>query len=332
MRVRSSSVVLGLSGLAVVIASASVGGCGDDTITAKDGGSDATPATPTVDAESPVDASDAGKDAAPQGQSVSVAFRAVVGDQPFSCTSTYAGLGTASTAVKPADFRVYVHDVELIKADGSGRVPVALVQDGKWQLKNLALLDFEDKTGTCDGTTDVNTEIKGTVPAGAYKGLAFKVGVPFAMNHGNQATAASPLSLTAMFWSWQSGYKFAKIDTLPQPANAGDPPLTRWNFHLGSTMCDGNPADGGTVTGCAHPNRPEVSFDAFDPTTQAVVLDYKALVAGSDLTDNPAPVPGCMSQGLAVGTQCPPIFERLGVAMDTGMPIGGQSVFTVKAR
>ena len=332
MRSRASLLVLG-SGLAVALASASLWGCGDDesNATKPDAGGGGADATPGVDAAPTGDAAEP-KDAATPTKSVSIAFRAVVGDEAFSCTSTYAGLGTAATSVKLADFRLYVHDVELIKADGSGRVPVALTEDGKWQLKNLALLDFEDKTGTCEGTTDVNSEIKGTVPEGVYKGLAFKVGVPFALNHGNQATAPSPLSLTAMFWSWQSGYKFAKIDSLPQPATAGDPPLTRWNFHLGSTACNGDPGDGGAVTSCGRPNRPQVSFDTFDPAAQAIVIDYKAIVAGSDLTVNPAPVPGCMSQGLAVGTQCPPMFERVGVAMDTGMPVAGQTVFSVKAR
>ncbi len=82
-------------------------------------------------------------------------------------------------------------------------VVVALEQDGVWQHEDVALLDFENKAGACaNGTVELNTSVRGTVPAGTRSsGLRFKLGVPFALNHANAATAPSPLNLTAMFWN-----------------------------------------------------------------------------------------------------------------------------------
>src|SRR5690606_25468578 len=86
---------------------------------------------------------------------------------------------------------------------------------GLWQHENLALLDFEDKTGACaNGTTPTNTSVRGTVPPGSYVGLAFDVGVPAALNELDAASSEtpSPLNLTAMYWSWTTGYKYLRVD------------------------------------------------------------------------------------------------------------------------
>jgi len=155
---------------------------------------------------------DGGTTDAPSSTSVTIAFVAQVGEVPFRCSQTYPGLGTVPTTIAPLDFRFYVYDVRLIRADGTD-VPVSLQQDGKWQYENLVLLDFEDNSGTClTGTAETNAKVVGSVPAATYKGLKFGLGVPFALNHQNQATAPSPLNLSALFWSWQSGYKFLRID------------------------------------------------------------------------------------------------------------------------
>jgi hypothetical protein len=111
-------------------------------------------------------------------QPVTLQFRGTVGNQAFQCDKTYS-IGTPATAVNPADFRFYVSDIALIDTQGR-TVPVTLQQDQKWQHQNVALLDFENKTGMCtNGTTETNDRIVGTVPTGNYKGVKFTLGVPF---------------------------------------------------------------------------------------------------------------------------------------------------------
>jgi hypothetical protein len=137
----------------------------------------------------------------PHGNAVEVRFEAVVGAQPFSCfvEHPFAGLGMAASAWTPLDFRLYVHDVQLVPESGAP-VSVTLDQDGTWQYRNVALLDFETANGSCaNGTAPTNTAVRGRVnaPAGTrWTGLRFKLGVPQSLNHQNPATravAAQPL-------------------------------------------------------------------------------------------------------------------------------------------
>src|SRR5688572_8174981 len=102
-------------------------------------------------------------DAATPG-AVSIAFEGRVGSEPFRCTQAYTQLGTGKVTADLLDFRLYVHDVRLVTRDGR-ETPVTLTQDKKWQYENVALLDFEDKSGSCaNGTVDTNTRVTGTVP------------------------------------------------------------------------------------------------------------------------------------------------------------------------
>ncbi|PSN19865.1 metallo-mystery pair system four-Cys motif protein [filamentous cyanobacterium CCP5] len=144
-------------------------------------------------------------------QTVSIQFAAKVGERPFSCSESYL-LGTANTQVMPTDFRLYVSEVALIDADGNA-VPLELEQDGQWQYQNVALLDFEDRTGACaNGTVETRNQVVGTVPAGGYQGLRFTLGVPFDLNHEDATLAPSPLNLTSLWWNWRGGYKFLRVD------------------------------------------------------------------------------------------------------------------------
>ncbi len=306
---------------------------------------DSSSATPTEDAGSPSADTGAPTDGG-QADRVTVSFEARIGDVPFSCSTLATGMGSTGATIEPLDFRVYVHDVRLVGADGKD-VPVTLTNDGKWQYEGVVLLDFEDKSGTCaNGTVDVNTRLEGAAPAGKYTGIKFKIGVPFALNHADVATAPSPLNLSSMFWSWNGGYKFARVDGRSPTPDAGvdtdagmdggmdmdagamdmdggmmmDPSV--FSIHLGSTECEGDPAKGGAVTSCARPNVGQVVLTGFDPTTTKILVDYKALVAGSDLTMDMGGAPGCMSG--ATDPECPNILSHLGVDPTTGQPDAAQ--------
>jgi len=239
---------------------------------------------------------------------VTLTFEAQVGDEPFDCSKTFTGVGAPPAEVKIADYRLYVHEVALHQADGT-LVPVALDQDDLWQYEGVALLDFEDGTASCaNGTAEKNAVVKGSAPPGEYDGVAFKVGVPFELNHKDAAVAPSPLNLSALFWSWNEGYKFIRIDSIPAGSDAA------FNLHLGSTGCmdDGS----GGVSSCARPNRPEVSLTGFDPLKTAIVIDYGAVVAASDLATNGGGPPGCMSG--PADPECGPVFDHLGIDIADG--------------
>jgi uncharacterized repeat protein (TIGR04052 family) len=188
-------------------------------------------------------------------QAVTLKFDARVGDAPFECDRIYQHRGANFSA---ADFRFYVHDVALI--DEAGRaIPVALKQDGRWQQRNLALLDFEDKRGACgNGTSEMRKVIEGEItetPNQRISGVRFTLGVPFALNHQDATIASAPLNLTSLFWNWRGGYKFARIDLMSTRADGSRVPFP---IHLGSTGCmpasSGN-AGSATAGAAAAPTR-----------------------------------------------------------------------------
>lgn len=251
---------------------------------------------------------------------VALTFLAELAGEPFACGRTFAGIGTSGATIEPGDLRFYVSELRLVRADGS-EAPVALDQDGVWQLDDLALLDFEDATGRCSlaGSRETNTSVRGTAPPGDYTGVRFTLGVPFARNHGDAATAPPPLNRTALFWNWNAGYKFLIYDNWTQETG------NEFRMHLGSTRCEG---DGrGNVTGCDNPNRVAVDLAPFDPRSDAIVADLARLFLDSDVEQNAAQTPpGCM--GSPSDDDCAAPFARLGLSF-SGRPAGVQELFAL---
>ncbi len=271
----------------------------------------------------------------PAQQTVALRFVAEVNGQPFECGKRYAGIGTTGSTITPSDFRMYVSAVALIDAQGKA-VPLRLEQDKVWQLEDIALVDFENGVGPCrNGTTAVNTLVRGVVPAGEYRGVRFALGVPFARNHGDPTVAPSPLNLTAMFWNWQGGYKFLKFDTgsSGQPATSAPPDprgggsASGFSVHVGSTQCT-SAGNTSPPSACQNPNRLTVQFDRFDSARQVVVVDIGRVLAQSNVDVNAAGTsPGCMS--FLKDADCPPVMRNLGLPYE-GAPAGSQVLFSVR--
>lgn len=265
---------------------------------------------------------------------VSIPFTAEIAGKPFSCSETFPGLGSTGAAVQAVDFRLFVSEAALVRADGSLQ-PIALDEDGQWQQGSLALLDFEDGSGGCaNGTVGTNTTLRGTVPEGDYTGLALTIGVPFAQNHGDPTVSAAPLNTTAMFWNWQGGYKFLRIDLVPTAlagqtaeAGAGDGKAKGWFLHLGSTLCDAA-SKTEAPKACANENRMAVRLDGFDPARNTVVIDPGPVLAEADLTVNaPETSPGCMS--FPKDADCLTVMGKLGLPyMDR--PAGPQQLVSMR--
>jgi uncharacterized repeat protein (TIGR04052 family) len=225
-------------------------------------------------------------------------------------------VGAPASTAEALDFRFYVHDVRLVRADG-GEAAVTLTQDGVWQSGGVALLDFEDRSGGCaNGTVETNGAIRGTAPAGTYTGVKFRLGVPFALNHANAAVAASPLNLSSLWWGWNGGYKFLRVDLR---AAGADPGI--FNIHVGSTGCTGDPGSGG-VKACSNPNLAEITLAPFDVDHDSVVADLGALLATTNVAANLGGSPGCMSE--LADPECAALFPRLGIDPGNGAPMAGQ--------
>jgi uncharacterized repeat protein (TIGR04052 family) len=239
------------------------------------------------------------------------------------------------------DLRFYVSNVMLWDADGNA-VPMMMTESAN-QSQNVALMDFGYNTETLPTvacTSEYNTAITGSVAPGTYTGISMTIGVPMQaanmetkLNHVNTADVASPapLQISAMSWSWQYGRKFSKIEFHPDSNvidKVGEETTTRWNVHIGSTGCAGDPTVAGNETACTNPNRLTLMFDSFDTATQQVVLDLGSLFGNSDVTFDGGGAAGCMSGG--TDPECGPIFEALGLSQEDGLPTGTQSIFSVE--
>jgi uncharacterized repeat protein (TIGR04052 family) len=247
-------------------------------------------------------------------------FGAKFGTEAFSCTGTYSGVGTDMVAVKPVDLRFYVQNVRFITAGGT-QTAVTLDQ-GPWQHQGVALIDFEDGTGSCvGGTAETNKVIKGTLPKGTYTGIAFELGVPSSLNHSDVSTAPSPLNVSGLYWGWLLGriYFASMIEAQVTPTGDAGPPIS--NVHLGSTECTGAPEDGGAVT-CSKPNRPVFTFPSFS-FSRSIVVDVKALYSKSEAKNTV-----CHS---FTASDCLWPFEQLGINFGTGSSTPTtQTVFRVE--
>lgn len=242
-----------------------------------------------------------------QTQPVTINFQAVVGDKAFDCKETYEGIGTTKSKMTVSDFKVYVQDVRLVDKKGK-EIPVSLTNDGKYQTEKVAMLDFENGEGNCgNGSKEMNTAIRGTAAKGKYTGVKFTIGVPTEINHLDGTLQASPLNITRMMWSWQIGYKFARIDT----KTTGRP--NGYVLHLGSTNCQTDPSG---KTTCKYDNRPEFLFAKFDLAKDVIKVDLKALFADTNVDVNKEKTSGgCMS--FPGDDDCIGIFKSLGLKFES---------------
>lgn len=250
-----------------------------------------------------------------------VSFAAKVGEETFTCGKSFAGVGSGGTTVEAYDFRFYVHDVKLVTKDGT-EVPVTLVQDGKWQYQNVALLDFANDEGVCEsGSPETNTTVRVIAPEGEYTGVHFNFGVPSDKNHGDAATAPAPLNHPGLWWNWKGGYKYARID-LKTPIN--DP----YYFHMGGTVC-GEKEDGSYA--CDLYNVPTIKLTGFDVKTDAVTFRLDKFYENVDLDAAPNMTTdftsGCMAFDGDV--ECELVFNHLGLTFGSADPGPEQTVFEV---
>jgi uncharacterized repeat protein (TIGR04052 family) len=280
-------------------------------------------------------------------QDVTLNFALKAGSESVACGQKVA-LGAIGSPVELLDARAYVSNLRVITESGK-EIPVELTQDGIWQYETIALLDFENATGACQGTPETNTQIIGETEADeAIMGIAFTVGIPEDMNHLDAAIAPSPLNVTEMWWAWLFGYKFMRIDLLTETAmntpamdvgdsNSGEPSNSEgsegtdhaseasaengWFIHLGSTGCVGEDFVFAPDAPCANPNRIEVKLENVNPETNTVVLDLEKLLQRVDVSRSLKLEPtGCMSE--STDPDCLALFTTgFGLSLKNGQQL-----------
>jgi uncharacterized repeat protein (TIGR04052 family) len=214
---------------------------------------------------------------------VTLNFALKAGQEDIVCGGSYAGIGSDPVSIQIKDTRFYVSNVHLLNDQGES-VPLALIEDGKWQNDGIALLDFEDGSAACSeiGNVDLNREVKGTLPAGEYNGIVFDLGIPFELNHQDVVAAETPLNIPALWWNWQYGYKFARIDL----ATDAPAPDNQFFIHLGSTGC------GEAMDMSAEAEEATEEPDQSTTMTETMAAGEESEGEGMDMSDAPGRVNG----------------------------------------
>ncbi len=253
-------------------------------------------------------------------------FRPTVNGEDFVCGEQYDGIGMGSAKIRVLDFRLWLHDIALVRANGE-RVALALdearpsqtIRDhGAWQRQGVALLDFEDAQGSCEGTPETRATVVGLAPErDDYVGVTFKVGMPEALNHLDATVAEYPFGAPGMAWQWKSGYRFVRIDVETEK-------FPKYYFHLGSTACEG---EIGSFS-CAVKNVAEIALDGFDATRDEIEADLASIYDELDVDAMGEITIACMSGGTD-NPLCPSMFGAFGLGYGE-RPAGAQRFFRVR--
>lgn len=193
--------------------------------------------------------------------------------------------------------RFYISDLAMI--DGQGHAVRVRLDMNAWQNDGTAMVALGSRTE--------NPVVSGKVANGHYVAIEFLLGVPFERNHGNPLAAAPPLNVPSMFWTWQSGYKFVRLDI-----------GTDWSFHLGSTGCVSASAVRPPGEPCREPNAARIRLASDAPEAGTIAIDLDALLAHIDtaVEDN------CMA-AFAEREACRRLLANLGMDPDTGLCVDG---------
>lgn len=184
---------------------------------------------------------------------------------------------------------------------------------GKWHTTSLASeSESEDnsKSRSSDvaligvvcadsGTWQVNLETR--ISKEDIRGIAFTLGVPFDLNHQNPMSLPAPLNQPDMFWTWQTGHKFLRLEMHSENKE--------FVYHLGSTGCVSSSPVRSPKTECKNPNRVVVTLDDFRPS-KTISLDLSKLLKGSELELE------ISCQSSPDNSQCMPLFKQTGIGSE----------------
>ena len=152
------------------------------------------------------------------------------------------------------------------------------LQTNAWQSKGVGLLWFNTR---CGQETPQNRHLALLISHDAWinaSAVRFELGVPFVLNHLNPVTQESPLNVPDMFWTWQAGHKFFRLDLMSQNHGEND----AWFYHLGSVGCSSASSLRSPSKPCKTPNRFQIEVPLHTNASE-FAFDIHSLLAGVQL-------------------------------------------------
>lgn len=207
-------------------------------------------------------------------------------------------------------FQFFISNVSLKDKQGSWHS--WLMKKNAHQTHNIALIGQQciEREG---GFNEWNIDFLEKINLKKFTAIKFTLGVPFKVNHLNPLNQPNPLNDSSMFWVWQTGHKFLRLELQNTTEN--------WFFHLGSTGCKAPSAVRSPKDECIHPNRVGVELalpkiwendknqDQHQPSIQSfnVNINLEKLLNGLALNTS------TFCQSSAETESCKPLFLSLGI-------------------
>ena len=227
-------------------------------------------------------------------------------NRTLKCLSPFIHQGKAW---QYSQLQLFVSDVEV--KINTGQWLVWQLSKNKYQSDNVALLGEY-----CQGNAIKQQQIKGnwqllfeqSIDPSTISQLRFTLGVPFSLNHQNPLLQSSPLNIPNMFWVWQTGHKFFRLDMeevndLEQKDN--------WQFHLGSTGCKAPSPLRSPKTPCINGNQVKITLDINESIKgegfESINIDLTSLFSELIITKQNS----CQSE--PENDSCLPLFKTMGL-------------------
>lgn len=174
-----------------------------------------------------------------------------------------------------------------------------------FQTEYIALIGEHCNLGNTKNKSNWQLNIAKHADLNNFSHIRFDIGLPFDINHLNPLTQESPLNVPNMFWGWQKGHKFLRLEMLSDTDN--------WLFHLGSTGCFAQSPLRAPKKECRYPNRKSFEL-ALNKAKTPITFDLAKLLNNVILQEQTS----CQSS--PENTSCQTLFNNLNSK-------GEQSVF-----
>tara|TARA_R110000787_G_scaffold247001_2_gene352695 strand:+ start:202 stop:1083 length:882 start_codon:yes stop_codon:yes gene_type:complete len=220
-------------------------------------------------------------------------------------------------------FQFFISDIQM-GSESSGWRSVDLVPS-PFQSNDTVLLGTNCRAAKQKNSSERDSnwtiELAPSVDMSTSSSIRFTLGVPFAVNHLNPISQPSPLNLPSMFWVWQTGHKFVRLELASQNE--------QWLFHLGSTGCKSASVMRAPEHGCRYPNSVNFQLPIIlaDDNNVALNLNLAALLNNVELT----PSSSCQSEQDSVS--CQQLFDNLSLVKGNSVLTNTSGVFnSIKAQ
>lgn len=144
----------------------------------------------------------------PTDETVSFKLRieGVFGTTPFALNQPY--VNAAQDTVRFTMAKFYLSEISVIDTLGRS-IPVRVVDTTNTVTIDNQTVTLLDYANAQNGTFELTLRAK----PGLYRGMKFRVGVPFDLNHRDASVQPRPLNVDqGMFWTWNSGYIFHRLE------------------------------------------------------------------------------------------------------------------------